>query len=421
MKIVHVSTHDLWGGAAIAAYRLHTGLRALGQESTMYVRDRHGEGQGVLTFVPQRDFKSRLVRTLSRKSLARELGRYAKSLPADGELFSDDRSQYGQAPLHQIPPCDILHLHLISGFLDCRSLFDWIPRDMPVIWTLHDMNPFTGGCHFDAGCKKYQSKCGACPKLGSTEENDLSRRVWDRRQNTYSQTSTAQLQLVAPCHWVAKEVQQSSLLGRFPVTVIPYGVDVEAFAPRDKASARDALGIPQEARVLVFAALNVSERRKGFSLLVEALAGLREDPNLFLLVVGGHSAVQQIGIPCRSLGYVSSDRLLSIVFSAADLCVVPTLQETGPLIVIESLACGTPVVGFPSGDMPNFVRVGVTGLLVPSGDSAALREGIRAMLARPESLAEMRFKCRQVAVGEYSLEIMAKRYITLYEMMLDRR
>ena len=232
--------------------------------------------------------------------------------------------------------------------------------------------------------------------------------------------SSTQLQLVAPCRWVAEEVRQSSLLGRFPVTVIPYGVDVEAFAPRDRAFARNALGIPQEARVLVFAALNVSERRKGFSLLVEALTGLREDPNLFLLVVGGHAAVQQIGIPCRPLGYVSSERLLSIVFSAADLCVVPTLQETGPLIVIESLACGTPVVGFPAGDMPEMVRAGDTGLLVPSGDSAALREGIRTMLARPERLAEMRIKCRHVAVGDYSLEIMARRHISLYETMLER-
>jgi glycosyltransferase involved in cell wall biosynthesis len=420
MRIVHVSTHDVWGGAAIAAHRLHSQLIAVGEESTMFVHDRHAEGRGVLTFIPPREFKSRLIRMARRKSLARELGRHAKSLPTDGELFSDDRSQHGQAPLRQIPPCDILHLHLISGFLDCRTLFEWFPRNMPVVWTLHDMNPFTGGCHFDAGCRKYRNECGTCPKLGSSEENDLSRQVWRRRRSAYSKMPTTQLQLVAPCHWVAEEVQQSSLLGRFPVTVIPYGVDVEAFAPRDRAFARNALGIPQDAKVLVFAALNISERRKGFALLVEALTGLRDDPNLFLLVVGGHAALQQIGIPCRPLGYVSSERLLSIVFSAADLCVVPTLQETGPLIVIESLACGTPVVGFPAGDMPDMVRAGYTGLLVPSGDSAALREGIRAMLARPERLAEMRIKCRDVAVGDYSMEIMARRHVSLYERILKR-
>src|SRR5580704_12233977 len=421
MRIVHVSTHDVWGGAAIAAHRLHSELIAVGEESAMFVHDRHAEGPGVLKFIPSREFKSRLIRTARRKMLAHELGRHAKSLPSDGELFSDDRSQYGQAPLRQMPPCDILHLHLISAFLDCRSLFEWVPRHVPVVWTLHDMNPFTGGCHFDAGCRKYRNECGSCPKLGSSDEDDLSRQVWQRRKSAYGHMSTTQLQLVAPCRWVAEEVRLSSLLGRFPVTVIPYGVDVEAFAPRDRTFARNALGIPQEARVLVFAALNVSERRKGFSLLVEALTSLREDPNLFLLVVGGHAAVQQIGIPCRSLGYVSSERLLSIVFSAADLCVVPTLQETGPLIVIESLACGTPVIGFPAGDMPDMVRPGDTGLLVPSGDSMALREGIRAMLSNPDRLAEMRIKCRQVAVGDYSLEIFARRYVSLYETILERK
>ena len=420
MRIMHVSTHDMWGGAAIASHRLHTRLRAIGQNSTMFVANRTGEGRDVLTFVPPRDLRSRVIRTLRRKTLAHDLNRYPKTGLDDGELFSDDRSPHGRDPFRQIPPCDILHLHLIAGFLDGRSLFDWLPHHMPVVWTLHDLNPFTGGCHFDAGCKRYRGRCGACPKLGTTEQDDLSRQIWNRRQSAYCRISTSQLQLVAPCRWVAEEVRQSSLLGRFPVTVIPYGVDIEAFAPRDRAFARDALGIPQQARVLVFAALNVSERRKGFSLLVEALAGLREDPNLFLVVVGGHAAVQQIGIPYRALGYVTSERLLSIVFSAADLCVVPTLQETGPLIVIESLACGTPVVGFPAGDMPEMVRAGDTGLLVPSGDSAALREGIRAMLARPERLAEMRIKCRHVAVGEYSLEIMAKRHISLYETMLER-
>jgi glycosyltransferase involved in cell wall biosynthesis len=209
------------------------------------------------------------------------------------------------------------------------------------------------------------------------------------------------------------------LLGRFPVTVIPYGINIETFAPRDRAFARDALDIPREAKVLIFAALNVSERRKGFSLLIEALKGLREDPNLFLLVVGSHAAVQQSGIPYRALGYISSEHLLSIAFSAADLTVVPTLQETGPMIVMESLACGTPVVGFPAGDMPAIVRPGVTGMLVDSGDAAALREGILGLLENRETLSQMRVKSRQVAVEEYSSELFAKRHLALYKARLE--
>jgi glycosyltransferase involved in cell wall biosynthesis len=360
-----------------------------------------------------------MIRMLRRKALAYDLNRYPRSGLDHGELFSDDRSANGKAPYCQIPPCDILHLHLIAGFLDSRSLFNWVPRGLPMVWTLHDLNPFTGGCHFDAGCKRYRENCGACPKLGTSKENDLSRQIWNRRHSVYSRISPAQLQLVAPCRWVAEEVQQSSLLGRFPVTVIPYGINIETFAPRDRAFARDALDIPREAKVLIFAALNVSERRKGFSLLIEALKGLREDPNLFLLVVGSHAAVQQSGIPYRALGYISSEHLLSIAFSAADLTVVPTLQETGPMIVMESLACGTPVVGFPAGDMPAIVRPGVTGMLVDSGDAAALREGILGLLENRETLSQMRVKSRQVAVEEYSSELFAKRHLALYKARLE--
>jgi glycosyltransferase involved in cell wall biosynthesis len=216
---------------------------------------------------------------------------------------------------------------------------------------------------------------------------------------------------------MAEEVRQSALLGHFPVTVIPNGLDVEAFAPRDRAFARDALGLPQEARVLLFAAHAVGERRKGFSLLVEALAGLREDPDLFLLAVGGYSGLEQIGIPCRPLGYISNERLLSIVYSAADMCVVPTLQDNLPNIAIESLACGTPLIGFRVGGMPDIVRDGLTGLLVPLGDSQALREGIRGMLACPEALAEMRFDCRRIAVDDYSVCRKAREHVRLYKSL----
>ena len=414
MKIVHVNTHDVWGGAALAAHRLHTGLLAIGQESRMFVAQRDGPGQHVLKFVPPTDFTSRLGRTLRRKSLARAMNRNAKSRPANGEIFSDDRSQHGDAPLHQIPPCDILNLHWISEFIDCRSFFGWLPRHIPVVWTLHDMNSFTGGCHFDSGCGKHRSSCGACPKLGSTQEYDWSRRDWNRRHKAYGPISPARLQLVTPSRWLAQQVRQSALLGRFPVTVIPYGLDVDAFAPRDRGFARDVLGLPRDGKVLLFAAHTVGERRKGFSIIVEAVKDLREVQNVHLLSVGGYSELQQLGIPYCRLGYISNERLLSIVYSAADLCVVPTLQDNLPNIAIESLACGTPLVGFDVGGMPDIVHNDRAGLLFPVGNSQALCEGIRQMLASPGALAEMSARCRQIAVEEYSMQQQARNYVKFY-------
>jgi glycosyltransferase involved in cell wall biosynthesis len=216
---------------------------------------------------------------------------------------------------------------------------------------------------------------------------------------------------------MAGEILRSALLGRFPVTVIPNGVDIEAFAPRNRAFARDALGLPQDAKVLLFAGHTVDERRKGFSVLIEALAGLREVQNLHLLSVGGYSALPQMGIPYHPLGYISNERLLSIVYSAADLCVVPTLQDNLPNITIESLACGTPVVGFDVGGMSDVVSDGHTGLLVPLGDSEALRESIRRALANSAALAEMSANCRRTAVEKYSIHRQAQDYLELYESL----
>lgn len=412
-----MSTHDVWGGAAIAAHRLHTGLRAIGQESTMFVAQREGGGQDVLRFVPPTDFRSRLARTLRRKSLARALNRYARSRPTNMELFSDDRSQHGDAPLRQIPPCDILNLHWISGFLDSGSMFRRVPGRTRLVWTLHDMNAFTGGCHYDAGCGRHRNSCGACPQLGTTQERDLSRHIWNRRHSAYSRLAPSQLRLVAPSRWMAGEIQQSALLGRFPVAVIPNGVDLDAFAPRNRAFARNALGLPQEAKVLLFAAHTIDERRKGFSVLIEALAGLREEKNLHLVAVGGYSVLPHLGIPYHPLGYISNERLLSVVYSAADLCLVPTLQDNLPNIIIESMACGTPVVGFNVGGMPDVVSDGRTGLLVPLGDSQALRENIRRALANSAGLAEMSANCRRTAVEKYSIHRQARDYLKLYESL----
>jgi glycosyltransferase involved in cell wall biosynthesis len=405
----------VWGGAALAAHRLHLGLRHLGQESTMFVAHSEGGGQDVLRFLPPRDFGSRLARTFRRKSLARSVSLYSNYRGTIPELFSDDRSQHGEAPFSQIPACDIVNYHWISGFLDSDSMFRKISEKTLHVWTIHDMNAFTGGCHYDAGCHKYRRNCGACPQLGGAQEQDLSRQIWNRRKAAYSRLATSQLQLVAPSRWIASELQQSSLLGRFPVTVIPNGVDLDAFSPRDKAFSRSVLGLPQEAKVLLFAGHSINEQRKGFSLLLQALEGLREVKNLHLLAVGGYSLLPHLGIPFHPLGYISTERLLSIAYSAADLCVVPTLQDNLPNITLESLACGTPVVGFNVGGMADVVSDGHDGFLVPSANPKELRESIRLALSNLNALSEMGVRCRRTAIERFSIHMQAQEYLKLYE------
>ena len=162
MRITHVNTFDLTGGAARAVYRLHTGLKELGHDSRLLVLQKESSDPTVIPFEPPLDWPIRLRRAFRRRYFARSQ-RVVASRPAGSTYFSDDRSQHGADALGGVPSSDILHLHWIAEFVDYRDFFRRLPREMPIVWTLHDMNPFTGGCHFDGGCGKYLEQCGACP------------------------------------------------------------------------------------------------------------------------------------------------------------------------------------------------------------------------------------------------------------------
>ena len=224
------------------------------------------------------------------------------------------------------------------------------------------------------------------------------------------------LQFLIIAKWIAGEAKRSSLLGRFPVTIIPNGLDVSVFRPRDKAFSRDTLEIPHEARVVLFAADSAAQRRKGFTELAQAIEGINGMDDLVLVSVGGGKPTLK-GHRHVHVGRLSDDRLLAMAYSAADVFVIPSLQESFGQTVIESLACGTPVVGFASGGIPDMVRPGQTGWLAPTGDVAALRRAIVTALNDSEGRARMAGECRRVAVEEYSLDVQASQYIRLYESL----
>ncbi|HEV8620724.1 MAG TPA: glycosyltransferase family 4 protein [Nitrospiraceae bacterium] len=418
MKIVHLSTRDIIGGAARSAYRLHTGLRWLGQESFMFVANRRSDDPTVMAFMPSMDFCSRLRRRLRRDRIARDFARYQSSLPPGFEPFKDDRSEHGADLVKQLPQCDVINLHWIACFVDYPVFFATVPERFSVVWTLHDMNPFTGGCHYDRGCGKFMNGCVRCPQLGSSDRIDLSSKVWERKQLVFDSIDPARLHLVAPSCWMADTVKKSTLLGKFPVTTIPYGIDTADFAPRDRHSARDVLGLPRDGKVVLFAAESVTNRRKGFALLAEVLQDLAEVPGLVLVSMGLGNPITDSSIHHLHLGFVANERWLSIIYSAADVFVIPSLQDNLPNTVLESLACGTPVVGPAVGGIPDVVRPGTTGLLVPPGDADALRDAIVRLLNDPADRQHMAGECRRIAMEEYSLELQAKRYVALYESLL---
>jgi glycosyltransferase involved in cell wall biosynthesis len=420
MKIVHINTFDQLGGAARAAYRLHLGLQRIGQDSRMFVLDKVSNDSSVVRYEPPRDPWSRIRREIRRQAMARAIGKYQANAPGDLSFFNDARGIHGGDPWEHLPESDVVQLHWVYGFLDYETFFSSLRRNKPIFWTMHSMEVMTGGCFYDGDCGRFRAQCGACPQLGSKSESDLSRLIWQRKRKTFSRLAPKQLNIVTPSRWLADEVKRSSLLGSFPCAVIPNSLDTDIFTPRNPATAREVLGIPLDAKVILFIADGLHDPRKGLHLLVETLAGIPSNSEVFLVSLGPGQPSGLGNLAHLRIEPVNNDRFLSFVYSAADVLVAPSLQDNLPNTVLESIACGTPVVGFAVGGIPDLVRPGKTGLLAKPADTLDLRRVITELLGDAERLKAMRATCREIAVQEYALEPQARRYLDLYREALDQ-
>jgi glycosyltransferase involved in cell wall biosynthesis len=415
VRILHINTYDCRGGAARAAYRLHDGLRRIGQDSQMFVLGKESNDPSVIQYNPPRNLSSRIRRSLRRKAIARDMERYEATAPAGMSFFTHDQTAYGRDPWKHLPENDVLQLHWLSQFVDYGAFFKSLPPGKPLVWTMHGMEAITGGCHYDGGCGKFTRECGACPQLGSQAEDDLTRKVWRRKQASYEKTRPDKFHLVSPSRWLRDEAKRSSLLSRFPCSVIPNGLDIEVFAPRNRVFARESLGIPPDARVALFVADGVDDPRKGFQLLAQAVSGLDFGDKMLLVSLGVGRPPELQSLPHLHLQPVNNDGLLSCIYSAADIFVAPSVQDNLPNTILESMACGVPVAGFAVGGIPDAVDSGVTGLLASPGDVGGLRAVISQMLRDDAKRAEMSRNCRRVAEEKYSLEAQARLYLKLYE------
>jgi glycosyltransferase involved in cell wall biosynthesis len=415
VKVVQLSNFDTGDGPSIAAQRLHTGLIRLGHASIMFVSEARTDDQSVQRYVAPHDLISRTRRTLRSRLIAMRLARYRASRPRGFELFSDDRTPYGSTLLSQLPRADVINVHALRLFADYDAFLGRVPPYTPVVRTLHDMNFLTGGCHSNEGCDRYVEQCGSCPQLGSDHANDLSHQIWKRKRRALKRVQSSRLHIVTASRWMADAAKRSSLLEGFPVTVIPFGLDTDEFSPIDRCAAREAFRISPDAQVLLFVAEPLTRRIKGFSLLVEALEGLPNRDRMLLMTMGTGKPPVRARIPQLALGHIRNDRLRALVYSAADVVVMPSLHENFPLTAMESLACGTPIVAFATGGLPELVRTDITGLLAPLKDVVALRDGIATLLGDAAMRTRLAVNCRRIALDEYRLELYTRRYLDLYE------
>lgn len=318
---------------------------------------------------------------------------------------------------------DVIDIHGIHGNFFSYLALPKLSREKPVVFTLHDMWAITGHCHNSLDCERWRSGCGGCPYPDTAPaiSRDSSGIEWKLKGRSYGRSK---LSVVAPSAWLAG-LARESMLGRFEVHQIPHGVETETLQPLDPDECRKRLGIPPGKRVLLTATNDLGRELKGGDLLCEALAGLpatmARETVLLLLGQNGDQLAAKLPVEGIPLGFVSSDRDKAVAFSAADLFVHPSRAENFPLVLIESLACGTPVVAFGVGGVPEIVRSGLTGHVARPEDAADLARGVAALLDDAGARGEMSRHCRRIAVEDYSLREQASRYLDLYRTLIDER
>lgn len=420
MNILILGTYDIHGGAARAAYRLHLGLRAIGEGSRMMVGHKKSTDPDVLTLAPVGPEEAARAHAIH-AAIEGDLRAYPAFDPQTSSAFHDDRSPVGEVLVRQMPAADVVNLHWVSGFVDGPSFLSSRRPGQPLVWTLHDMNAFTGGCHYAGGCRRFEDGCGACPVLGSQDPGDLSSRILRRRIAGLQAARTAgtRMHVVTPSRWLADEARRSALFRDVPVSTIPYGLETDIFTPTDRAEARRSFNLSPDLKLIVFVAHVVTDPRKGLALLDEALCRLGPQENLALLMVGLGTPALKAPVMQLKSGLVSDDATMSRLYSAADLVAVPSLEDNLPNTVLEAMASGTPVVGFRSGGIPDMIAPGENGFLAEPGDTASLAQAIGDAFSDPVRLAGMGRAARARIEREHTLAVQAGRYRELYQSLLQ--
>ncbi|PAX59723.1 glycosyltransferase family 4 protein [Brunnivagina elsteri] len=410
MKILHLSAFDVVGGAARAAYRIHQSLENAGVDSQMLVQYKKGSDSAVSAL--EGKVRSRF------RSLMNELP--MKLYPQCEHFFSPQWFPDTIAKkVKQIDP-DIINLNWIcNGYLPVETLTKF---NQPLVWTLQDMWSFTGGCHYSAGCDRYQKSCGNCPQLKSGKSWDLSSWVWQRKANAWKDLN---LTIVAPSSWMAKCASSSSLFQGLPIEVIPFGLDTTIFKPIEQRVAREELNLPLDKQLVLFGAIDATEdTRKGFHLLQAALKQLHQadwGDRLELIVFGSSKPDQPIdlGFPIHYLGKLQDDLSLRMAYAAADVMIAPSIQEAFGQTASESLACGTPVVVFANTGLEDIVDHQQNGYVADYCDTEDLARGIAWVLEESERHQRLRHAARKKAEREYAMEVQAHRYLSLFHKILD--
>lgn len=415
MKILILNTSDITGGASIAANRLLHALLKNGMEANMLVLHKQTTEPHV----------SSINTSFLRKSINKWRFLYERGILFLNNHFSrknlfqvsiaNTGTDISKHPL--VEKADVIHLHWINqGFLSLSDIRKLIALGKPIVWTMHDMWSFTAICHYSWDCERYTEHCGKCPFLGSEKEKDLSYRTYLKKQFL----STSAIRFVAVSQWLKKQAERSALFPSSPALVIPNVIDITSFYPQDKVEVRKGLSFPPEKKIILMGAARLDNPIKGFSFLRDALKELA-CKDYFLVLFGGikmdkEEFLNSIPIECAYMGLLSDPKEIARLYVAADVTVVPSYYETFGQTLIESMACGCPVVSFDNSGQTDIIDHKKNGYLARFQDSTDLADGIEWVI--DHSVSENLFEaCIKKVYDNYTESVIASQYINLYKTL----
>lgn len=310
--------------------------------------------------------------------------------------------------LPAIQQADIIHLHWINqGGLSLRNIEQLQALGKPIVWTMHDMWPFTGICHHAHNCEKYKTQCSTCPQIAGR----LASKVFYEKWNLWKD-----IHFVGCSQWITKLAESSHLTQKSKVKSIPNPIDTTCYRPIDKQDARRKLGLEEDKKYILFGAMNTTTPMKGFSYLCEADKLIPKD-DVQYLVFGKNSAdlANLLTHPVINLGYVSGDQRKALIYSAADVFVTPSLADNLPNMIMEAMACGTPCVGFNIGGIPEMIDHKQNGYVAEYKNTDDFAKGIEEVLNN-DTFNE---KALDKVINHYSESVVAQQYIQLYQSLLE--
>lgn len=405
MKILHINTHDR-GGAANAAIRLHKALLEQGIDSNMLFLKNMGATVDKSSYfsTPQKtsSFKQHLKLKLgfsAPHSLENELKEQLNQLPTGYEGYSLPVTRFRLEDSPEVKEAGIIHLHWVSRFLD-YSFFERL--DKPVVWTLHDMNPFLGGFHYQLDADAF-----------STSFKEMEQQLLAYKQSALARSEQV-ITVVAPSSYLLSTSKNSYLFQRYSHDAIRYSLNLKVFKPYDQRAAREIWDLPQDKCVILFVSEDIQNKRKGFDLLLKATEQVESEQVIFCAI---GKTQQELPKHVRHLGSFRDEMLLALAYSAADAFVLPSREDNLPNTMLEALACGTPVIAFNRGGMADIIKTGNNGVLLSEVQAEVLAEAINDLLAAKYSFD--RQQIRAFAEHKFSPEKQAKEYLKVYETIIN--